>query len=905
MSTGKSSRNRQRIASPEGVALESPLSAALLKTVDLGLGAVVFVAPYLLGGRHPLGHFVIMACCVATAIAWFARQLISTNPTWTHFSAWIVPSLAALVVVLQLVPIPAEWMPTLTPRLQEILPLWSGAEGNGLGSWRTLSLAPEETRLALATLVAYGLLFVTAVQRLESTADILRLMRMIGLSAVGVACFGVVQYFSSNGKFFWFYENPFTNTSSILKAGFTCRNHFAHFLVLGLAMLLAWVMLKRHSQSTPSPASRPHGGKSDQHWRVSHDSTGVATWLLVALLVLVACTILASLSRGGILAMATVVLVSTASYARARLLTTNHWAIGGLLMVLAMAALSLSGKYTDVSNRLDDFVSQDIRELDSLVNRQAIWSANLSAIRAGWLTGSGAGTHRFIYPIYLAEPSNVEYTHAENGYLQIATENGLPGMLLLGATIILCAYWVISTQRNARGNTQVQIMNGGLAAALAASVVHSLVDFVWFIPACIATTILLIAALLRLHQLITPARRPRGGRCQLTPLTRFNLALGVTLSGVWAISILLAPAKTALEWDSYLRASLANQRSSDAARQRMSLAESEDVNKSSMLEHLTNVVREYPQSARAQSRLAGNLLTSFEDLQRGSDNAMPISQIRDAALASKFQSGQQLRNWLRQAFGEHIQLLYQAHYHASRALELCPLQGEAYLCLAELSFLEGSSPAAYQRYAQQGIQVSPCDCELLFGVGKNQLLVGHQAEAIRLWAKAFRGSGKHRLHVARLSATWMTASEFLEAYQPKWDALETVWSVYKESSSSADREALLAYANHQVEVAMPTMTPTAAGKAWLVLARMQKELSGQHVALQSLEQAYLLDPNSFSIRYELGKCLLSLDQFTPAESHLRWCFDHYPENATIRNDLQKAIRGSMQQLARTTQTTVR
>ncbi len=910
MSQGKSSRNRQRIESPKGASHESSVSAALLTTVDVGLGAIIFIGPHLLGGRHPLGRFVIVTLSVVIAIAWFARKILAANAKGIRFSAWIVPVLAVLVVVLQLVPLPAEWMPTLSPRLQELLPLWSGTEANGLGTWQTLSLAPEETRLALATLIGYSLLFLTATERLESTADILRLMRMIGLSAVGVASFGIIQYFTSNSKFFWFYDYPFTNTAMELKAGFTCRNHFAHFLVLGFAMLLAWVMFERQPQENDLPSAHSRSRNSSRRWQAKHNSPSLICWLLIALLLLVACTILASLSRGGILAMATVILVAAASYARAGLLNINHLSIGGLLIVLAMAALSLSGTYSDVSNRLDDFVSQDVSKIDSVESRKTIWTANLEAIRTGWLTGSGAGTHRFIYPAYLSEPTNVEYTHAENGYLQIATENGLPGMLLLLTTLLTCFYWCASTMRNARGNPQVQIVTGGIAAALTASAVHSLVDFVWFIPACTCTTILLIASLLRIHQLATAGQRHLTSRHHVPPIARFNLSLGVTLAGVWAVVTLLAPARTALEWDAYLIASLAKQRSGElrtlaSAHQQETLAESEKLNSSSMLEHLTNVVLEYPYSARAHARLSGALLATFEAQQRESENAMPISQIREAALASNFHSAEDLHNWLRQAFGGHSRLLFEAYYHARQALELCPLQGESYLCLAELSFLERPSQSAYQAYAQQGLKVRPCDSELLFAIGKNELIAGNESETLRHWVKAYRGAGMHRDHIIRLSSSWMSASKFLEVYQPEWDSLKSVWHIY---SLSGDRDALnilLSYASNLATTATDTLTPFSAGTVWLALSQMQNELLGPQVALSSLQQAYRLDPERFAIRYELGKCLLSLEQFNPAEYHLRWCNQNLPENDSIRVVLQKAIRGKMQQLARSTQTTTR
>ena len=72
--------------------------------------------------------------------------------------------------------------------------------------------------------------------------------------------------------------------------------------------------------------------------------------------------------------------------------------------------------------------------------------------------------------------------------------------------------------------------------------------------------------------------------------------------------------------------------------------------------------------------------------------------------------------------------------------------------------------------------------------------------------------------------------------------------------------------------------------------------------LKSLEQAYLLSPDRFDIRYELGKCLLASEQFAAAESHLQWCNQNIPMNPAIRRDLQKATRGTMEQLARTNQT---
>ncbi|QEG36171.1 hypothetical protein Pr1d_34800 [Bythopirellula goksoeyrii] len=245
MSIGKSPQTRTQSRTSRVVDCESSISAALMQTVDLGLGTIIFVAPYMYGGRNPLGRLVIVALCVLTTLAWFARQLLSGNVPWTSFPAWIVPLAAMLVVVLQLVPFPAEWLSTLSTR--------------------------------------------------------------------------------------------------------TCK-------------LLTWVMVASQPQKQQPSLGHSNSHQSKRRWQSHQIASSFFAWLLAAAIVPVACTILAFLSRGGLLAMATVLGVATTIYARAGLLNFHHWTVGGTLMVLAMAALSLSGKYAEVSNRLDDFATQDIRD---------------------------------------------------------------------------------------------------------------------------------------------------------------------------------------------------------------------------------------------------------------------------------------------------------------------------------------------------------------------------------------------------------------------------------------------------------------------------------------------------------------------------------------------------------------
>lgn len=884
------SRRSPQQTRPVAANIREQFVAASLHLVDASIAGVIFVGPHVFGGRHFLGRFVILACCVVAAVAWFSRQMCLERPRWHRTKATFLLVAAILFVAFQLVPLPPEWLATLTPRTIQLLPLWSAdaASGGQFGPWGTITLSPEDTRLALATLLGYGLLFITVVQRIESFNDILRLVRWISCSAMIVAAFGIVQYFTSNGKFFWFYEHPYSDTSLQVKGGFSGRNHFAHFLVLGLTSTITWITLRQANARRSRDKERSRQRLPLRTVKQERDTTG--TILLLGLITIVF-AILASMSRGGTLAMVSAVIVIAIYYARLHLLRSSHLYVGGSIIVLIMLALSVGGNYSAVSQRLESLTSNSIDQIDSNGGRRLIWSANLAAARDGGWLGSGAGTHRFIYSAYMSQPVKTEYTHAENGYLQILTENGPLGILLLLVGIGTFAYCCEATLRTT-DSQQTGILAGGMAATLTASVVHSVVDFVWFIPACATLTVIVGACAVRLHQLATNSHKKQATELQPQPITRFNIALGVTFASIWTLMILWPAAKTSLEWDRYILADQAIQASSSE------LDEAAQLNLHSSLKQLLKVARDYPNSPRAHLRLAGNLINHFERLQQVSENPMSISQIRDAAQASQFGSAEELHQWLTRAFGDNSNLLYVAYQHARRAIELCPLQGEGYLYLAELSFLKGYSADAIEALYQQSLRVSPVDPTILFAAGNHEFIQGHIDPALALWARAFKGTGTHQHMIIDVLAGRMSAANFIKIFQPDWSSFDYLWQRFREVGTIDDAQALLPYAVEIAEQDASTVPRHQTSKIWLKLARIQNDMGETKAALDSFQLAYSSNPDSFPVRYEFGCSLLEAHQYEAAEAHFRWCYNHRPESRNTQKLLQLAIRGRMQQQAR-------
>ena len=78
---------------------------------------------------------------------------------------------------------------------------------------------------------------------------------------------------------------------------------------------------------------------------------------------------------------------------------------------------------------------------------------------------------------------------------------------LLGAGLAL--WWCLGTLRAAEDQAAAACC-GALVGSLAASLIHSLGDFVWYIPACMSLTVITLACVCRLRQLaVPPPNSPR------------------------------------------------------------------------------------------------------------------------------------------------------------------------------------------------------------------------------------------------------------------------------------------------------------------------------------------------------------------------------------------------------------
>jgi tetratricopeptide (TPR) repeat protein len=285
-----------------------------------------------------------------------------------------------------------------------------------------------------------------------------------------------------------------------------------------------------------------------------------------------------------------------------------------------------------------------------------------------------------------------------------------------------------------------------------------------------------------------------------------------------------------------------------------------------------------------------------------------LNQIRDAAIQSQFSSREALDSWLSRAVGEHYKCLDVALDHTRQALALCPLLGEGYLYLGELSFLEGTQTSAQSDYLRQAIAVRPFHGTVLFHAGKESWLAGNYEEWLSFWQRSFRCGRVYQ----RQMIDWLAGRThpdnlddeiqfFLQAFDPDLYVLRYLCRRYGEIALPEQTVALRLAYGEALEAEAENVQGKEAATRWLEAAAIYSEMGGNERSLLCAQNAFDCDPNSFYARRKLAGCLVENGRSAEAETHLRWCLKRKPDNKTLKNMLMAVVKGQDKQRIRTAQ----
>ena len=321
-----------------------------------------------------------------------------------------------------------------------------------------LSFSPYATKVELLKAGAYILLFFLTVESFHTIEEWKVFVWFLVSLGFFVSLLAVVQYFTFNGKLYWFRVLP----QGVVPLGpFVNHNHFAGFVELtsplGLAMLLSGAVRK---DKLP---------------------------LLILLSVLPIGALALSASRGGITSFLFEFVLLTFLMRNERKRSKQLLMASGFVLVVGFLALWLGlGRTVE---RFEHSTPGDI----SRDRRVSIFRDTLQIVHDHPWTGTGLGTLETVFPRYESYYDGLVVDHAHNDYLELLADAGLVGGVFMLGFVVLLAWRGVSNLR-AANNPVCRTFYSGALVACAGLLLHSLVDFNLHIPSN-ALLFLLLAAL--------------------------------------------------------------------------------------------------------------------------------------------------------------------------------------------------------------------------------------------------------------------------------------------------------------------------------------------------------------------------------------------------------------------------
>lgn len=450
--------------------------------IDYGIQFLLLFSPLAFGSVQPWASAVLELAGFLILGAWFMGSVSRgrveiLRPAVVLLLLFL---LLVLIVLVQLIPLPPEVLHAVSP---EMYRLYADAGAVEQGNWLTISIHPFITRDELYKLLAYVAVFIVVLHHVRTKEQVERIAYTIIAMGVFLVVFAVIQKLFWNGRLYWVYPvGPgLVSNLNYIWGPYINRNHFAGYLELAAPLGMGMLLYNRLRMSQKE--DRSGSIKNMIRFLSSHRLSRTA--LLATGVLIMAAGIILCVSRGGILG------ISVASLffyvlARSRRVLRKYVSLFPLIFVIitltvvAVAWERIEGRFSELGDH------------DKLA-RPAVWADAVGIVRDFPVFGTGFGTFNDIFPRYKTRYSGIRFEHAENDYLEIATDLGLSGFALSLAAMVVFFMSVMKAWRKRKNTFVLCIGAGGLASCMAIAL-HSITDFNLRVPAN-AMLLSIIAAL--------------------------------------------------------------------------------------------------------------------------------------------------------------------------------------------------------------------------------------------------------------------------------------------------------------------------------------------------------------------------------------------------------------------------
>ncbi|HKP11823.1 MAG TPA: O-antigen ligase family protein, partial [Blastocatellia bacterium] len=301
------------------------------------------------------------------------------------------------------------------------------ALGAAQAAW--LSLDREATRGATLAIFFMLAAFVIATNFFATRERLVMLANVLVVYGMALAIFGLIQYFTFEGKIYWVRPTPFPAFGP-----FPNRNHYAGYIEMLAPLPFALIAARAVRRQS---------------------------WLFYGFAgVLMAVSVFVSLSRGGMMSVAAGIAFVAMLSSRVKPRRASRMVRDAVLVpsrgerlflfakriggaaVIAVAILvgvfwiGAEGLINRAADSIDSLKAEEVRPGD-FFSRQEIWKDTWKMVRAHPITGSGLGAYNSVFPNYARHDGLYKVDYAHNDYLQALSDGGVIGGALALAFVVL------------------------------------------------------------------------------------------------------------------------------------------------------------------------------------------------------------------------------------------------------------------------------------------------------------------------------------------------------------------------------------------------------------------------------------------------------------------------------------
>jgi O-antigen ligase len=425
--------------------------------IEAGLLVAVTLAILAFGGTAPQFFAITQVLILILGIL----QLLagrSFSATSVRFPV-TVPFFLIALVLLQIVPLPIA-----------MARVFGASTFHPPGrSLFTISAAPYQTVSQLLALVTYLtafylVLLICADQRAKKRL-------VLTLLAIGVfeAFYGLIQYLTGWQQIFFYVKKFYLEDAT---GTYINRNHFAGLLEMILPFAVAFALQHIWALRQRIPGATAHARKLLS----GTEFPFLLFWIFIAAVLFAA--LVSSHSRMGIIS-ALVSLIAVLTLAGTSQLSPRACVAVAALFLLGMVSLAL---WVGSDPAITRFETLNDQYTHPGQDRLSIWRDTLHLIRRHAVVGSGFGSFATVYPSVQTAFLNNVVDHAHCDYLEVVTELGLPGGIVVFGGIL----WVLALTFRCCKNGKVgcdKTISFACLGSIVAILLHSLADFNLYIPA--------------------------------------------------------------------------------------------------------------------------------------------------------------------------------------------------------------------------------------------------------------------------------------------------------------------------------------------------------------------------------------------------------------------------------------